>query len=396
MTNQQQPPHTNAERPTVDPWAAPSEDPWAPAPARRDRRSNRQKGQPSAGAPGATAPAGAAVHTPRRPAAGAPSAFESAPAAVPPGAAPGPSAGVGSPLDGDRRRLAKTAATGGGLGRLLRAMFTADRTPSDMAGQAALAQAPVATGRRIAVVSTRGGAGKTTSAALLARLFSAVRPDTVAVLDLDPGQGSLGLRLGMDAAPPIDAVVPHATGGKVPSAAALGDLLGHAAPNLFASGPRQNGPGGVVEAQADAAALRATCAAVSRYFPVTLLDCPTGFDAPATQAALADCHAALYVVPATLSGMEDALGQLARWRRDPRLARIPLSVLVLQQDKAAPLAALDQAGRLSRLGFDAYAIGYDRHLAAGSAVALPLLGPDHRVSVATIAGQLLQLANGVR
>ena len=353
MNTHQQPHRPPAGRTAVDPWAATGNDPWAPA----------------------TPPASYASHTP--------------------GAA---SSAIGSPLDGDRRRLAKTGATGGTVRRVLRSLFSSARTPAEMVQQATLAQAPVTTGRRIAVLSTRGGAGKTTAAALLSRLYSAVRPDTVAVLDLDPGRGSLALRLGLDGAAPVDALVRHTTGGKLPSAAALGGLLGHAAPNLFATGPRYDAdafPAGSSE-PADAAALRATCSAVSRYFPITLLDCPTGFEAPATQAALADAHAAVYVVPSTLSGLDDALGQLARWRRDPRLVGIPLVVLVLQQDMASPLAALDQAARLSRLGFDAYAIGYDRHLAAGADVVLRLLGPDHRVAVATVAGQVLRLANGAR
>ncbi|MGJ9404506.1 hypothetical protein [Arthrobacter sp. KK5.5] len=353
MNTPQQPHRPPAGRPAVDPWAATGDDLWAPA-----------------------APPAAAPHTP--------------------GAA---SSAIDSPLDGDRRRLSKTAATGGTLRRVLRSLFSSAGTPAEMVQQTTLAQAPVTTGRRIAVLSTRGGAGKTTAAALLSRLYSAVRPDTVAVLDLDPGRGSLALRLGLDGAAPVDALVRDTTGGRLPSAAALGGLLGHAAPNLFATGPRYDADAAAhatLADAADAAALRATCSAVSRYFPITLLDCPTGFEAPATQAALADAHAAVYVVPSTLSGLDDALGQLARWRRDPRLAGIPLVVLVLQQDKASPLAALGQAARLARLGFDAYAIGYDRHLAAGADVVLRLLGPDCRVAVATVAGQVLRLANGAR
>ncbi|MET1034480.1 MAG: hypothetical protein ABWX68_04505 [Arthrobacter sp.] len=341
MTNQPQTPRA-AARPATDPWAAaPVADPWAPV----------EPGSPNGlGFPN----------------------------------------GLGSPLDGDRRRLAATSDSRGGLARVLRALFTADRTPETMAERAAQAQAPVATGRRIAVVSTRGGAGKTTAAALLGRLFSAVRPDTIAVLDLDPGHGSLGLRLGTDAAPAIDDLVGRATGGTLPTASELSGMLGHAAPNLLATGPRAR------ERPAGAAALREACSAVSRYFPVTLLDCPTGFEAPATQAALADCHAAVFVVPATLSGLDDALAQLARWRRDPRLAPIPLVVVVMQQDRASALGAPQQAARLARLGFDAYAVGYDRHLAAGADVALPLLAPRHRVAVATIAAKALELANGRR
>lgn len=342
----------------VDPWGHPVNDPWGtPTPSRRDRRQS-----PSTGS---------------RP--GAPQTVGTVPDSL------------GSPLEHDRRRLSRVKATGGSLPRTLAALF-GGRHPATVAGtQAASVQIPVITGRRIAVVSTRGGAGKSTVAALLASVYSALRPDSTCVLDVDPGHGSLSLRLGLEHAPALDSLVPALTGGAQPGASHLAEMLGQASDGLYATGPRATAP-----TRSSGTELRQATSTVSRYFPITLLDCPTGLDSTETQAALADCHGAVFVVPANLSGMDNALAALARWQTWSAVAAIPLTVLVMQQDRSSALDALDQAGRLSRLGFDAHAIGYDRHLAAGAAISLPLLLPTHREAATALAGRILSRANEVR
>ncbi|MDN5880206.1 MAG: nucleotide-binding protein [Arthrobacter sp.] len=353
MTAPQTPGHPAGEQP-LDPWGQPITDPWAPAPGRRRAGS--------VPAPGPSAP----------------------PAQSSPGT-------LGAPLENDRRRLSGVRATGGSFPRALQMLFGGKHRATQVSQFAAGVQAPVTTGRRIAVVSTRGGAGKTTASALLARTFSALRPDSVCVLDLDPGHGSLALRLGLDQAPSLDSIVPELTNGAQPGAAHLAGLLAPAAEGLYATGPRSGSA-----QRTGAPLLREAASTVSRYFPITLLDCPTGLQAPETQAALADCHGALFMVPATLSGLDDALAALSRWRANPLLSGLPLTVLVMQQDRSSALQALDQAGRLSRLGFDAHAIGYDRHLAAGALITLPLMLPAHREAATALAARSLELANGVR
>lgn len=357
MNTSPQPPSPSPGQ-QFDPWGQPLDDPWAPPPTGRRPRGER---------------------SPERPRDPVPTASRAD--------LPG---GVGSPLDNDRRRLARVRATGGFLGRTLGSLFGGTHPATQVGRHAAEVQAPVTTGRRIAVVSTRGGAGKTTAATLLARVYSALRPDNICVLDLDPGHGSLALRLGIEGAPAFDVLVPGITGGIHPGAARLAEMLGAASPNLFGTGPRAAaGRGALPE-------LREAAATVSRYFPVTVLDCPTGLEAPETQAGVADCHGAVFVVPATLSGMDDALASLAGWRRHPFLAGVPLVVLVMQQDQSSALHAPEQAARLSRLGFDAHALRYDRHLAAGAQVALPLMLPAHREAATTLAARVLGLANGTR
>lgn len=343
----------------LDPWGQPVNNPWTPSPpSRRDRRGTPPSPDPTV------------------PASGAPGGVPNA---------------LGSPLDNDRRRLSRVRSSGGSVARTLAALFGGRHPATQASEHAAGVQVPVTTGRRIAIVSTRGGAGKTTASALLARIYSVLRPDSVCVLDLDPGHGSLALRLGLEQAPAFDSLVPDLTGGSQPGAGRMAELLGQASEGLYATGPRTTAP-----QRSTAPELRQATSTVSRYFPVTLLDCPTGLDAADTQAALADCHAAVFVVPSTLSGMDNALAALATWRSHPLLGALPLTLLVMQQDRSSAFQALDQAGRLSRLGFDAHAIGYDRHLAAGAEIALPLMLPAHREASTALAAHVLAQANGAR
>lgn len=376
---------------------APDFDPWAPATApstRRSRRSVRPTAPQVFDTPEALPTPETRTAEPREQLRFQEPTPSQRTAHRPPSFGTGAPEGLGHMLDGDRRRLSQVNASGAGaITRVLGALFTSRRDPERMARAAAGAQAPVGTGRRIAVVSTSGGAGKSTAAALLGRVYSAVRSDTVSVLDLEPGAGSLGLRLGIGQAAPIDVLAAATSSGTMPGADELASMLGHAAPNLFATGPRTTGGHGRV---LDAHGLREGSAALSRYFPITLLDCPTSLDDPLTAAVLNDCHGALFVLPATLPGIENALTELAGWFANRALSALPLTLLVMEQDRASALSATALADRLGALGFSAHAIGYDRHLAAGAQISLTRLNARHRLAATELAAALLADANSVR
>ncbi|MBG6085310.1 MinD/ParA family ATP-binding protein [Zhihengliuella flava] len=336
-------------------------DPWAPQTSRRAQRQQARRESPAS-----------------RNAASAPR--------VDPGA--------GAPLAYELLRLSNVSGASGGFGRLLRSMFGSDTSAGDLAAAAHEAQAAVTTGRRIAVFSTRGGAGTTTATAALARVFAAVRQDTTAALDLSLGHGSLGLRLGADPAAgrSFAQLVPDTTGGRLPTAAELHAMLVPITDNLLAtaSAPAAAGP------PPAGSLVRETCANVSRYFPLTLLDCPAGINQSTTASALADAHAVLWVVPATMSGVEDALAQLSGPYLRQLVAAGRVVVLVTQLDRKAPVTAAAQAQRLHALGYEAHALDYDAHLAAGARLSLNLLGAERRMALAQLAGRLVTNANAAQ
>ena len=145
-------------------------------------------------APGTAVAGGAGAHPPARhsqvrlrcharpPAAQRPHPSRTATAASTAGSATGAPHG-----DGFARRAARFALH----------LVTTTRATRELAELAEAAQAPVTTGRRIAVVSVRGGAGRSTVTALLGSVFAARRADHVLVADADPDHGSLAWRLGV-------------------------------------------------------------------------------------------------------------------------------------------------------------------------------------------------------
>ena len=305
-------------------------------------------------------------------------------------------------------------------------LFRADDYPEQLAAAAAETQLPVSTGRRIAVLGTRGGAGKSTVAALLARSYAAMRTDTVAALDLAPGAGTLGLRLGVPHAPPLEAVQDRLGRVTPGSLRGLAALLTVAAPgNLLVAGRRRPAAGPAADLSApavwtpaaplpppvwtpaspvlqqsrsnaenadgsdDAARLSRM---ISRYCAITVYDCAPGLTDPSGLRAAGQSHLAVFVTPASVAGLEDALEYAAVWRHHPVLAAVPLLVLVVQSARGGVTPA-GEAGRLRRAGIDTVHLGYDRHLAAGVELSLPLLARRTRLEALSLAACVLSAAS---
>lgn len=270
-------------------------------------------------------------------------------------------------------------------------LFRGDDYPHLLAQAAAGAQAPVATGRRIAVVGSRGGAGKTTLAALLGSVYSSMRADAVTVLDNAPSGGTLALRAGVPDASSLDAAAAELS--RRPPPASLADLSALLTPagrgNLLVTGRRST----AARPAADDAAVNSLSLAISRYCPITVLDCGTGLDLPGTRWALSQSHLAVFATPASVAGLEDAGLYATAWRRDPALASVPLLVVVVQTLPDGPFRADAEARRLTRMGIDAVGLGYDRHLAAGVEISLGLLARRTRLEAAALAAGVLSRAS---
>lgn len=292
---------------------------------------------------------------------------------------------------GNRAALSVLARAARSAGNLFRHDPTAERLQRAARG----VQAPVTTGRRIAVVSLRGGAGKTTVAALLGRTYATLRPEPVAALDLDPGLGALALRLSDPSSatvpvPSMDQMAAGLEGLTHTKLDAVTALMGQAPDQLFHTGPRTTGhPVG-------RARLTSTLATASRFFPVTVVDCPTGLDQADTVQVLTQAHAAIFAVPATATGVDEAAGYLRHWLQDPFLSAIPVTAVVTATDRGAALDPLTQAAALTRVGVMAGALRYDRHLAGGVGIRLPLTLPENRRATAELASSVLAEANRQR
>jgi septum site-determining protein MinD len=242
----------------------------------------------------------------------------------------------------------------------------------ELAELAAATQAPVTTGRRIAVVSVRGGAGRTAVTALLGCVFAARRADHVLVADAGPEHGSLAWRLRVPA--PADPAVlgPRLLAARGGSIADVDALL-----------PRT--PAGLRVLPAGAGPTGDIAAALSRFFAITALDCGPGV----AQAGLFDVHAAVIVTPATPDGLRSTCAALDRLPPGPRA----VSVVALTTTDRTGSETLTGAGTaLAGYGVPAVWLPYDRHLAAGAPIDPARIAAATTVVATRLAGLALERA----
>lgn len=231
-------------------------------------------------------------------------------------------------------------------------------------------QRPVTTGRRIAVASVRGGAGKSTVSALVGSALARHRGDRVLVLDGDPDLGSVSARLGVEQALSLRAL--FGGGGQPRSFEELSPYLRRASAGLWVlSGRREAG----APAPIDASSFGLAQPVLSRFFAVSVVDCATGLYSELSTAVLARVHALLLVAPATADGVwsaREALDQLAATFYRPLLERCVLALISHSADGAVDLRTAMRT--LSLYGVQVVRMPYDRHLAAGAAIDLRRVG----------------------
>jgi MinD-like ATPase involved in chromosome partitioning or flagellar assembly len=243
------------------------------------------------------------------------------------------------------------------------------------------AQAPVTTGRRIAVISVRGGAGRSTVTALLGSVFAGRRADHVLVADADPDHGSLSWRLGLHETDGLRALAPRllALRGGIPE---LDTILASTPAGLRLLPGADGAPPGTT---------RDLTRTLSRFFAVCVTDCGRGLENPATADVLQDAHAAVLVAPATPDGVRSTRFGLSRM---PVALRARVVVALCTTDRGGRAAlGLDAAHEgLAGTGAPIVTLPYDRHLAAATPIAPGRLAEATVIEATRLAGHALRLS----
>jgi len=136
----------------------------------------------------------------------------------------------------------------------------------------------------IAVVSPKGGVGKTTITALLGTLFSLLRRDPTVAVDTNPDFGSLGRVLTPDQTWYVDDLARLVAEDDELSLTALDSHLGRAIHGLLVV-PAPTDPRRMAALDEDA--YRRIITRLKDFFSLILLDCGTGLQDPASAAAIA-------------------------------------------------------------------------------------------------------------
>ncbi|WP_336049304.1 hypothetical protein [Streptomyces sp. CA2R101] len=247
-------------------------------------------------------------------------------------------------------------------------------------------QQPVATGRQISVTSIRGGAGKSTVAALLALTYAHYRADPVLAIEADPALGTLPHRLGArevrwsgtDLAQIVD-----------PSML-ITDLTGYLIP-FPGGGWLLPGSQGAIGTRLDIDTYRVVMTSLRRYFATTVVDCET-LPAEVARTALVTTQARVLVSPATPEGVA-ATRSVLDWAGGLHPGMLPTTVVVLSH--VSPDSGLDLRRATEHLGVGGATVlplPYDRHLAAGGAIRTELLGERTLQAAARIAAEAMNRA----
>ena len=251
-------------------------------------------------------------------------------------------------------------------------------------------QQPVTTGRVIAVTSIRGGVGKSTVSALLARTFNHFRHDPVLALEADAALGTLPVRLGAES-------VRWACADLAPllsPAMQLTDVTGYLVP-VTDGGWLLPASQGRVGAPLDVPTYRTVTLALRRYFAVSVVDCES-LPGEVARTAMDTAHARVVVAPMTAEGV-NGTRMVLDW-----LAQLPHSALattVVALSANSPDTTLDlktAAAHLRETGVAVVPLPYDRHLAQGGPIHTGMLGQSSRDAAVQLAAEAMQRAVRVR
>jgi MinD-like ATPase involved in chromosome partitioning or flagellar assembly len=287
----------------------------------------------------------------------------------------------------DPARLVGRVVSGDSPGRrLLRVAsraLTGKETPRELAELVAAVQLPVTTGRRIVVTSVRGGAGKSTVAALLASVYAARRADAVLVADADPDGGSLAWRLGVPGHATLAGLAPRLLAARGGDLSGLEQLLPRTETGLWVL------PGG---APGQPRLARDVTRALSRLFAVCVTDGGRGMDSPVTMQVLSEAHAVVVVAPATPEGVRatyDALAQVANSDHRASLSRLVVALSRLNSEGRTALRESAAHEAFGRFGIPVVMVPYDRHLAAAAPIMPGRIGELTLVETTRLAGHAL-------
>jgi MinD-like ATPase involved in chromosome partitioning or flagellar assembly len=241
--------------------------------------------------------------------------------------------------------------------------------------------APVAGCQRIAVISLKGGVGKTTTTACLGAIFAEHRGDRVVAVDANPDPGTLGYRIRRDTTHTAKDLVAN-----------VGSLERYADVRAYASQTPLRLE--VIASEADPARseafgdddYRELAAVLERFYSLVLTDCGPGLLHSAMRAILPSADQLVVVAAPSIDGARSAsltLDWLVKHGHE-RLSRS--SVVVINAVRERGLVDVDKLqAHFARRCRAVVRIPFDRHLETGAEIVLDELAPATRSAYVQLA-----------
>ena len=238
--------------------------------------------------------------------------------------------------------------------------------------------APVAGCQRIAVVSLKGGVGKTTTTACLGAIFAEHRGDRVVAVDANPDPGTLGYRIRRDTTHTAKDLVAN-----------VGKLERYADVRAYASQTPLRLE--VIASEADPARseafgdddYRELAAVLERFYSLVLTDCGPGLLHSAMRAILPTADQLVVLAAPSLDGARSASLTLDWLERHGYGRLAGSSVVVINAVRERGLVDVDKlTEHFARRCRAVVRVPYDRHLETGAEIVLDELAPaTHRAYV---------------
>ncbi|WP_429424334.1 MinD/ParA family ATP-binding protein [Nocardia sp. GAS34] len=290
-------------------------------------------------------------------------------------------------------KQAKLRSNAGMRGALNKVGFNLGLSPSErrFEDRRSRIRRPLTRTYQIAVLSVKGGVGRTTITATLGSTFSHLRPDRVVAIDANPDFGDLATRTSrhpygltlrdLAYAQSLDAFSAVHSYTAINSA----DLAVVASPWTTESVEALSGP----EFAAATDILR-------RHYNLMLVDCGTGVLTSATSTVMQSSDAVVVVTPATVGGVKGAVATL-NWLNMhgfPHLVENSI-VAIVHQRPDKPIVEVAEIEKLfATVSRPTCVVPYDQHLAEGAEIDLRLLDKETEVVFEELAAALADNFSG--
>ena len=246
---------------------------------------------------------------------------------------------------------------------------------------------PVRGSRSIAVVSTKGGVGKTTTTVNLGHTFAVQRGDRIVALDGNPDAGSLGYRIPRETSATADDLLREADGIKRYSDVRAFTSQAPSRLEVIASpdDPRVSQALGQAEYQR-------LIALLEHHYNLILIDCGTGILDSANR-GIVDVADELVVVTGPSVDSARAASYLLDWLESHGLADLVRDAVLVINGVPKDTGLVDIAevqAHFARRCRTVIRIPWDPHLAAGAATALDDCTPATRDAYLSLAAAVAE------
>jgi putative peptide zinc metalloprotease protein len=239
---------------------------------------------------------------------------------------------------------------------------------------AARVKAPIQGSRRIAVISRKGGVGKTTTTLMLGHTFASRRGDRVVALDANPDAGSLGYRVRRETSQTVTDLLADADA--ISRYADIRSFTSQANTRLEVVASDHDPQ--ITQALGEADYHRAV-ELLDRHYTMILLDTGTGILDSAIQGVLKEADQIVLVIPPALDGARVAASTLD-WLDSHGFEQLVTSaVAVINSVRKNGLVEVERVEQhFLRRCAATVRIPFDQHLEAGAVSTLDELRPATR------------------